>query len=439
MSGPVSAANSLVGSSPGDQVGSSGIAALNNANYVVSSPAWSGRRGAVTWVDGQTGQTLDGLSTISPQNSLLGAAPNSGLAAVAENPITHTFLAPFLAEGTGRLTAGFADPEQVSYALGQGQTITVTPEFLTRTLNAGTAIVLQASNDLTVNDPITVTANGQGGSLTLQAGRSILLNASISTDNGALTLIANDTAANGVVDADRDPGNAVIATADGVILNTGTGALTVELRDGAGLTNADSGTITLQTVTAGSVSVTNRGPSAGSDVVLGSVTTAGPQSYSNPNGTTVVTGNLTATDSPLTFSDAVLLNSGLTLGAGSGSVLFEGNATVAPGVLTVSGSLTLSASATFAVTLNGTDPDSYSSVHASGPLDLGGSTLNLTLGYTPAVGDSFTLLSTDDGSPVTGMFAGLDEGAVFSQNGMTFQITYQGGPRGNSVVLTRLA
>src|SRR5262249_8163031 len=150
----------------------------------------------------------------------------------------------------------------------------------------------------------------------------------------------------------------------------------------------------------------NRGPSPGSDVVLGSVSTAGPQTYSNPHGTTFVTGNLTATDSPLTFTDAVLLTPGLTLDAGSGSVLFDGSATVAPSLLTVSGGLTLSASATFAVTLNGTDPDSYSSVHASGPLDLGGSTLSLTLGFTPDVGDSFTLLSTDDGSPITGTFAG---------------------------------
>jgi hypothetical protein len=56
----------------------------------------------------------------------------------------------------------------------------------------------------------------------------------------------------------------------------------------------------------------------------------------------------------------------------------------------------------------------------------------------PAAGDSFTLLSSDDSSPITGTFAGLDEGAVFSQNRLTFQITYQGGPQGNRVVLTRL-
>jgi hypothetical protein len=435
--GAVSETNSLVGSAVNDQVGYN-VNSLKSGNYVVSSPYWNGNRGAATWVNGTTGQTLDGSSTITTQNSVVGMATNAGLGDLTEDPVAHTFLVSFLTEGDGRLRAGFVDPDRLTWSVGQGQTITVTPEFLTRTLNSGTAVVLQASNDITINSPITVNANGQGGSLTLQAGRSILLNASISTDNGDLTLIANDTVANGVVDADRDPGNAVIITADGVVLNTGTGALSVELRNGAGLTNADSGAITLQTVTAGSVSVTNSGLSPGSDVVLGSVTTAGPQSYSNPNGTTVVTGNLTATDGPLTFTDAVLLSPGPTLGAGSGSVLVEGSATVAPGVLTVSGSLTLSASATFAVTLNGTDPDSYSSVHTSGPLDLGGSSLSLTLGFTPDVGDSFTLLSSDDSSAVTGTFAGLDEGAVFSQNGMTFQITYQGGPRGNSVVLTRL-
>jgi hypothetical protein len=98
----------------------------------------------------------------------------------------------------------------------------------------------------------------------------------------------------------------------------------------------------------------------------------------------------------------------------------------------------LSNSATFSVTLNGSDAASYSNVQAAGPIDLGGSTLSLTLGFTPQVGDSFTLLSTGDPSSVTGTFAGLDEGATFTQDGLTFQITYQGGLGGNSVVLTRL-
>src|SRR5262249_7054761 len=147
----------------------------------------------------------------------------------------------------------------------------------------------------------------------LQAGRSILLNAGITTDNGALTLIANDTLANGVLDPVRDPGPAVITMAAGTTLDTGSGALAIVLRDGAGRTNTASGAITLQTVRAGSVSVTNNGPSAGGDVLLGSVTTAGDQSYANPNGTTRVTGTLTASGGSVTFNDSVAVGGGLSV------------------------------------------------------------------------------------------------------------------------------
>src|SRR5947207_104111 len=42
VSGPVSAANSLVGSTANDQVGSGGVTALSNGNYVVSSSSWNG-------------------------------------------------------------------------------------------------------------------------------------------------------------------------------------------------------------------------------------------------------------------------------------------------------------------------------------------------------------------------------------------------------------
>jgi hypothetical protein len=434
--GVVLAANSLVGSDPGDRVGFGGTL-LSNGNYVIRSPFWDGNRGAFTWVSGTTGQTADGSGSGSPQNSLVGTADTTGLGPVEENPVTQTFLAIFATGSGGRVTAELVDPNPLTYALAQDQTITITPDFLTRTLNTGTAVVLQASNDITINDPITVSAGGQGGALTMQAGRSILLNASITTDNGDLTLIANGTLANGVLDAERDPGAAVITMAEGTSLDTGTGVLTVELRDGAGLTNADSGAITLQTVAAGSVSVTNSGPSAGSDIVLGPVTTAGAQSYANPNGTIFITGDLTATDSPVTFTDAVILNAGLTLSAGSGVVSFAGGVVVNPGALTVAGGVVLFDSATFSATLNGTDPDSYSQVTASGSVDLGGSTLNLTLGFTPDLGDAFTLISSGAG-PILGTFAGLDEGAVFAQDGLLFQITYQGGPGGNSVVLTRV-
>jgi hypothetical protein len=326
ISGPVSEANSLVGSNPNDMVstdqhGNPLVKILRNGNYLVGSSSWDGNRGALTWLSGTSGRTLDGLGTITPQNSLV------GVTIAIENSINDTFLAQYGTNDELGIMVGFADPNLLKYATAQAQSLTITPALLTGTLDTGTAVVLQASNDITVNSPITVSAGGHGGALTLQAGRSIVLNASITTDNGALTLKANDELSGGVVDAQRDPGKAVITMAPGTSLNTGSGALTVALRDGAGLTNSDSGAITLGTVTAGSVSVANIGPSAGSDEILGPVTTSGLQNYGNPNGTTYVTGNLTATDNPITFASSVVVSDGVTVDAGASTVNFAGSGT----------------------------------------------------------------------------------------------------------------
>jgi hypothetical protein len=96
----------------------------------------------------------------------------------------------------------------------------------------------------------------------------------------------------------------------------------------------------------------------------------------------------------------------------------------------------LGAAATFSALLDGTNA---SQLLAGGPVDLGGSTLSLVFGAAPPVGASFTVLATSDPGPLANTFAGLPEGAAFSQGGYQFQITYQGGAGGNSVVLTRTA
>jgi hypothetical protein len=570
ITGPVSQTNSLVGSNPNDQVGLLGldeqgnpiygVSALSNGNYVVGSAFWNGNLGAATWASGTSGQTLDGNSTIDPQNSLVGLAAPTGLDSIAEISAYQSFVAAYVTDGSGRVTVGLVDANQLTFARAQAQTVTITPAQLTSALNNGTAVVLQASNDITINSPITVSAGGNGGALTLQAGRSILVNANITTDNGVLTLLANDTLSNGVVDAQRDPGQAVITMASGTVLNAGSGTVTVQVRDGAGRTNRDSGAITLQTVTAGAVSVANNGPSAGSDVILGPITTTGAQSYTNPNGTTQVMGNLTATNGPLTFNQSVVVTDGFTIGAGSGTINFAGSgtqtlqggnsssfsnvnhtssgtlqltsgltvtgtltnaagtfdannqtvtvagqATVAagtylagtgaqtftggltisggvftsstgpmtvtggvtlsggqlsgvgtvdsltatggtvapgttsPGILTVSGAVAFNSSTTFSVLLNGTGAGTgYSQLMTGNPVTLGGSTLSLVLGFTPPVGSSFEILTTTGGA-IPDTFNGLPEGATFSQGGFMFQITYQGGASGTSVVVTRVA
>jgi autotransporter-associated beta strand protein len=322
VTGTISAANSLIGSSQFELTGLA-VTALSNGNYVVAGPHWNLDRGAATWVSGTSGRTLDGSSTISPQNSLLGLTASAGLGAIRDDPAQQTFVAAFSSDGTGRVLVGFPNPNLLTFARAQGLTVTITPALLTATLNAGGAVVLQATNDITVNSPITVSAGGSGGALTLQAGHSILINASITTDNGNLTLFANDQL--GITRPDF--GAAVITMAPGTTLNTGTGALTVQLRDGGSMSRASS-SISLEAVTAGTVTVTNNGLTAGSDVWVGPVTSSGGQTYANPNGTTLVLSGGLSAAAAITFQNSVNLISGTAIAptvnfAGSGTQILS--------------------------------------------------------------------------------------------------------------------
>jgi hypothetical protein len=351
--GTISDTNSLIGSASGDTVGGSGgdiayvgVTALPSGNYVVLSPSWHGNEGAVTWasgtagvhgtissanslvnfargvpdavinvdplpngnyvvffnlgegqasdtwVNGATGATLDGQNKVDAQNSLMsvgGAVPLLGGSAFVA---TWPAYAP---EGypVGLVTIGFTDPNLLTFAMAPDQTVTVTPDFLTRTLNAGTDVTLQANNDITVNSPITETPKGAPGSLTLQAGRSILLNADIRTAGGNLTLIANDTAADGVVAADRDPGAPAITGAPGVTLDTGSGTLTTEVKGNQPpVVTAQPSS---QTVVAGSA-VTLTAAASGTPVpgVQWQVSGDGGKTFGNISGATATTLTFTA-------------------------------------------------------------------------------------------------------------------------------------------------
>src|SRR5262249_25493988 len=145
----------------GEFIGDNGVTALPDGNYVVNSRYGYGDRGAATWGDGTTGTTLDGQNTIDPQNSLVGTLGNTGLrASLPSGPLPGSFLAAFLTENGGRVTVGLPDPNSLTFGVIPDQTLTVTPSFLTHTLNAGTSVTLEASDALTVNSPIAETPTG---------------------------------------------------------------------------------------------------------------------------------------------------------------------------------------------------------------------------------------------------------------------------------------
>ena len=77
ITGPVSASNSLIGTTANDQVGIGGVTALGNGNYVVASGSWNNgvansSFGAATWGNGSSGIT----GAVSASNSLIGTTAN---------------------------------------------------------------------------------------------------------------------------------------------------------------------------------------------------------------------------------------------------------------------------------------------------------------------------------------------------------------------------
>ncbi|HKU99436.1 MAG TPA: MBG domain-containing protein, partial [Vineibacter sp.] len=182
--------------------------------------------------------------------------------------------------------------------------VTISPNSLTTLLDAGTAVTLQASTNITVSNAISVNnAAGSGGNLTLQAGRSIIINANITTDNGNLTLIANETVANGVINARRDSGAASLTFA-GTTITAGTGTVTILMNTGAGLTNATSGNISLGTIaSAGAVNVTYSGPTAAGLIQLnGNITASGNITLSNRSLRVGANSTLTSTGGTVTWA-----------------------------------------------------------------------------------------------------------------------------------------
>jgi hypothetical protein len=149
ISGVVSPANSLVGSTAGDRVGSGGVPILANGNYLVGSPGWDNGAvidaGAVTFASGSSG--ISGV--VSPANSLVGSSGGdrvggSGVASLANG---NYVVASSLWDN-----GAFADAGAVTFGLGvSGISGVVSP------INS---LVGSASGDRLGNAGVTALANG---------------------------------------------------------------------------------------------------------------------------------------------------------------------------------------------------------------------------------------------------------------------------------------
>ncbi len=310
--GSVSSTFSLVGSQAGDRVGGDYLTfgsifnfgegpseSSYGRNVLLISPDWDAGdiqdAGAVTWISGSTGLMVDdtGTGVVSSTNSLIGNSAGDRVGSSVVK-ISDDRFEPntFLVNGPGATPPGTGNPtntssstenrvaQQVtitsrpplsqlpdSFGTGTnnallvgtspGLDVTILPQAITAVTSTGTGVLLQATNDIFLRSDSPITASGgNAGFLELQAGRSIILNSSITTSNGDLVLCANCGQLN--VDllniANRDPGPGSILQLSGTRIDAGTGAFVAYVdpsfpADGAG-------TISLAEVSAGYIQLT---------------------------------------------------------------------------------------------------------------------------------------------------------------------------------------
>jgi fibronectin-binding autotransporter adhesin len=275
--------------------------------------------------------------------------------------------------------------------------------------NSGTAVPVAVTADTTINQVRTNAGEGfeaTFGALTMIGTRQLTLGTSTNINANTaygFTFGATSLAA----------GNDTFA-----INNNGTAA----------------GTLTLGPVSESSTAgLTKTG--------IGTLVMTGASSYTG--ATTVSSGTLLVNGSTAAGS-AVTVENGATLGGigtVGGSINVASGGTVAPGISPGTlngGSVAFDSGSNFNLELNGaTVGGGYDQLNVTGTVNLGGATLNISLGFTPSVGAAFTIVDNDESDAITATFAGLAEGTTFLVGATMFQITYQGGD-GNDLVLTTL-
>jgi filamentous hemagglutinin family protein len=243
----------------------------------------------------------------------------------------------------------FADPD-----VGGAGASRVSPTTLD---GAGANVVLQAQNDITVTDAISLTTT-PNANLTLQAGRSIAINNSVATNgSGNITMVANNTD-----NSETNAAGGALVGSGGTNRSTGAASLTVSgaISTGAGgaikLVNSSASTLGGETggVTVNSAITT--GSSTASGVASGAITiAAGTTITLNPGGS-LTTGNATvASTAGVDTAASGAINLTAVTGISGAGTATTGSATVdnaAGGAdSAVSGGITLNVSGAGAINL----------------------------------------------------------------------------------------
>jgi filamentous hemagglutinin family protein len=132
----------------------------------------------------------------------------------------------------------------------------IDPTTITAVTNLGTAVTLQASDDLIINSSVVTTGSVTGGALIFQAGRSITVNATVTSNNGNISFTANDFGAT-ATSTYRLAGTASFTNTS--VIDAGSGTVTITMGTFAGT----SGSIETGHVNAANLTIAQNGPTGG--------------------------------------------------------------------------------------------------------------------------------------------------------------------------------
>jgi hypothetical protein len=296
----------------------------------------------------------------------------------------------------------------------------------------------------TTTGTITMTGTGAGAAAGTNSAGIEINNSSVSTGSGAIemngTAIATGSGSEGI----RMLSNGAISStsgnitinADKAILDAGTvsssGALTIQPLTNGGTIGLGTGAGTLQlsntelgNLQNGFSSVTIGNSMAGNITLNTAVFNDDPVILST--GSNITDNNASGTD--LTAPSGATANGSVVPGA-------------SPGVLEVSGGLTIPSGAALNIEIAGTAGAGLAGGHdqvrvTSGDVDVNGATLNISVLAAPIVlsGTDYMIVENVGGT-TTSEFDGLPEGTVFNVSGVQFTITYVGGVGSNDVILS---
>jgi len=422
---------------------------------------------AITNGTSTAGITKTGAGTLQ----LAGANNYSGLTTVSAGAVSVTHASGLGTTGQGTTVSSGA-LLVLSGALVNGETLALTTATLQSTggSNAWTgniSLTNTCSFAVGIGDTLNLPGILSGpGAVTKTGDGTLVFSGPSANTYGGATTVNQGTLALGKAGAIAAPGPLTIGDgtggADADVLRLDAAQ---QIPTGASITVNSSGLLNLNNRSASLASLTGSGhvDFGGASAVLsvganGSTTFNGllsgaGQLIKTGNGTLTLTANNTYTGQTTISngtlivngtqsSSAVLVTSAGTLG-GTGRVgNLSGPGTVSPGAspgTLLSGTVTFTSNTVFRVELDGTTVGSgYDQLNVSGTVNLAG-TLNATLGFTPAVNDTFTIIDNNATDVIVGTFNGLPQGSQFSIGGVAFQISYTAGAGANNVTLTRLA